>query len=335
MVLSDYTKLRILSMHWKGFKVSKMVDYLVLEDEIIVSKQSVRLFLKHFKERGTIARKTGSGLTLKLSPTILQMIESAMREDDETTATQLQAKLAAEGIYVSLTTILRNRRQLGWIYRGSAYCQLIRNQNKQKRLEWARANLTDSFDDVIWSDESSIQLDCHRRYCCRKEGEKPRPKPRPKHPVKVHVWAGISKKGPTGICIFEGIMDAPFFCQILRRTLLPFLQEKFPAPNSHRFMQDNDPKHCSRAAQKFYDEVGINWWRTPPESPDLNPIENLWHELKDHLRGVIKPKNKQELIDGILTFWSTVNEHKCCKYIRHLQKVIPKVIEKGGDATGY
>ena len=45
-----------------------------------------------------------------------------MQEDDETTATQLQAKLAARGCYVSLTTILRNRRQLGWVYRGSAYC---------------------------------------------------------------------------------------------------------------------------------------------------------------------------------------------------------------------
>ena len=196
MVLSDYTKLRILSMHWKGYKVSKIVDYLVLEDEIIVSKQSIRLFLKRFKERGAIAKKAGSGLTLKISPTILQMIESAMREDDETTATQLQARLAADGIYVSLTTILCNRHQLGWIYQGSAYCQLIRSQNKQKRLEWAHANLNDSFDDVIWSDESSIQLDCHQRYYCRKEGERPRPKPRPKHPVKVHVWAGISKKGP-------------------------------------------------------------------------------------------------------------------------------------------
>ena len=170
MVLSDYTKLRILCMHWQGYKVSKIVDYLVLEDEIIVSKQSVCLLLKRFKERGTIARKAGSALTLKLSPTILQIIESAMQEGDETAATQLQSKLAAEGVYVSLTTILHNRRQLGWIYRGSAYCQLIRNQNKRKWLDWAHANLTDSFDDVIWSDESSIQLDCHRWYCCRKEG---------------------------------------------------------------------------------------------------------------------------------------------------------------------
>lgn len=333
MVLSDYTKLRILSLHWQGLKVSKIADVLTLEDATIVSKQSIRLFLKRFMERGTIARKPGSGLVLKLSSSVLQIIEDAMQEDDETTATQLQAKLASQGVYVSLSTILRNRRQLGWIYRGSAYCQLIRNENKQKRLEWAHTNIHNSFDDVIWSDESSIQLDCHRRYCCRKEGERPRPKPRPKHATKVHVWAGISKKGPTGICIFEGIMDATLYCQILTRTLLPFLQEKFPY--SHKFMQDNDPKHCSRAAQAFYSEVGINWWRTPPESPDLNPIENLWHELKDYLRGVIKPKTKQELIDGITTFWATVDQHKCLKYIGHLKKVIPKVIEEGGGPTGY
>jgi len=88
-------------------------------------------------------------------------------------------------------------------------------------------------------------------------------------------------------------------------------------------------------AQNFYGEVGINWWRTPPESPDLNPIENLWHEMKDYLRKNIKPTNKQELVDGITTFWATVNEHKCSKYIGHLKKVIPKVIEQGGGPTGY
>ena len=194
MVLSDYTKLRILSLHWQGYKISRIADILVLEDSTTVSRQSIRLFLKRFIQRGTIARKPGSGRTLKLSPAIPQIIERAMQEDDETTATQIQANLASHDVYVSLTTILRNRRQMGWIYRGSAYCQLIRNVNKQKRLEWAQQNLRNNFDDVIWSDESSIQLDCHRRYCCRKEGQRPHPKPRPKHPTKVHVWAGISKK---------------------------------------------------------------------------------------------------------------------------------------------
>ena len=48
---------------------------------------------------------------------------------------------------------------------------------------------------------------------------------RPKHPTKVHVWAGISKREKTGICIFEGIMNAELS---LDNTLLPFVEQVYP-----------------------------------------------------------------------------------------------------------
>ena len=51
---------------------------------------------------------------------------------------------------------------------------------------------------------------------------------RAKHPVKVHVWAGITLKGRTGICIFDGIMDAVTYVNILEGTLIPFVREVFP-----------------------------------------------------------------------------------------------------------
>jgi hypothetical protein len=41
------------------------------------------------------------------------------------------------------------------------------------------------------------------------------------------------------------------------------------------------------------------------------------------------------LIDGIVQFWETVTVEKCNKYINHLKKVIPRVIELQGAATGY
>ena len=132
MVMSDYVKRRILSLHCSGLKVPRIAETLVLEDGIRISKQGIRKFLLRFSERGTIARKPGSGFPPKLLPQIKQLIDAKMRADDETTATQLQELLASHGVYVSLSTILRSRKQFGWIYRGSAYCQLIRETNKQK-----------------------------------------------------------------------------------------------------------------------------------------------------------------------------------------------------------
>ncbi len=128
-------------------------------------------------------------------------------------------------------------------------------------------------------------------------------------------------------------MDRFLYVEILESALLPFLLDVFP--DTHRFMQDNDPKHTSNYAKDFIATSGIQWMKTPAESPDMNPIENLWHELKEFLQREIKPRVKEELVQGIQAFWSTVTVEKCTKYIRHLRKVIPRVIELDGDATGY
>lgn len=177
------------------------------------------------------------------------MVEQLVQQDDEKTATQIYSFLVHNGVDVSLTTILRGRHTLGWTFRGSAYCQLIWEVNKQKRLEWAQLHLHDNFHDVVWTDETTVQLQSHKRFCCRKTSEPPHLKPRAKHPVKVHVWAGISWNRPTDICIFEGRMNASLYVQILQNSLLPSLQRDHPG--GHRFMQDNDLKHTSSTSRTF------------------------------------------------------------------------------------
>ena len=243
MVYSDYVEQRILFYYRSGKKYAGITRCLS-EEGYKISKAGVFKFLRHYLNSGTIAREPGTGQASKATPTIHHLIEEQMQKNDETTGLELQRLLKEEGTEVSVPTVRRWRKDLGWTSKGTSYCQMIREVNKQKRLPWAIQNKDMTFEDLIYTDETSVQIETHRRTCCYKRGRKPRYKPKPKHPEKVHVWAGISYRGRTSLCIFEGKMNAPLFICILRSSLLPFINDIYP--DGHRFVQDNDPKHCSR-----------------------------------------------------------------------------------------
>ena len=178
MVFSDFTKQRILYFYSSiGFYPSK-IALLLASEGIRTSKTSVAKFINRYLATGSIMRQPGSGRKSKISAEIQHVVEEQMRKDDETTANQLHVILTGLGYHLSLHTILRCRTHLGWTFRGSVYCQVIRTANKIKRLEWARLHQRDKFEDAIFTDETSIQLESHRRFCCRKKGEPPKNKPR-------------------------------------------------------------------------------------------------------------------------------------------------------------
>ena len=174
---STYKRERILHFYRLGHKAPK-ISHLLQEEGLIASRVGIYKFLRKFSETGSIARRQGSGRPTMITAEVKRVVEQKMREDDETTAVQLHALLVRNGFDLTLRTVLRCRVSLGWTFRGSAYCQLIRQANKTKRLEWAQNFRTDNFANVTWTDECSVQVESHRRYCCRKKGEQPKPKPR-------------------------------------------------------------------------------------------------------------------------------------------------------------
>ena len=173
------------------------------------------------------------------------IVEEHMTRDDETTAHQLRALLGEEGVHrVSpdhFSMPFHSWVDFPW------ECVLPAHSHREKRYNWVVANKDDEFEDVIYTDECSVQLETHKRFCCRKEGQPAKPKPKAKHPVKVHVWAGISKRGATKVCIFDGIMNRWLYIDILDKTLKPFVRSHFS--NGHRVVADNDPKHTSNDAR--------------------------------------------------------------------------------------
>lgn len=176
-VFTSYQKARILYYYSKGFKAPTIRQKL-LEEGIYLSREGIHKFLVRFLERGSMLRKPGSSRPSKITADIKKIVDDQMEVDDETSAHQLHALLVSKGYSINLRTVLRCRTSLGWTFRGSAYCQLIREVNKKKRLEWAAQNKDDDFLDVIYTDECSIQMESHRRYCCRKKNCAPRLKPR-------------------------------------------------------------------------------------------------------------------------------------------------------------
>ncbi len=132
MVFSDYTKQRILIFYRRGYRAPTIAKKL-RDEGIIASRRGIWKFLTRYLETGTIKRKEGSSRPTKITSEVKRLVETQMRLDDETTAVQLFALCNQNGINLSLATILRARTIRGWTFRGSAYCQLIRDVNKVKR----------------------------------------------------------------------------------------------------------------------------------------------------------------------------------------------------------
>ncbi len=222
-------------------------------------------------------------------------------------------------------------------------CQkpLLNQRQHQKHLTWAveKKNWTVAqWSKVLLSDESKfcISFENQGPRVWRKSGEAQNPcclKSSVKFPQSVMIWAAMSSAGVGPLCFLKSTVNAAIYQEILEHFMLPSA-DKLYGDADFIFQQDLAPAHTAKGTKSWFNDHGVTVLDWPANSPDLNPIENLWGIVKRKMRDT-RPNNADELKATVKETWASIPPQQCHKLITSMPRRIEAVIKAKGAPTKY
>lgn len=148
------------------------------------------------------------------------------------------------------------------------------------------------------------------------------------------VWAAFNANGTVALDFVSSKMRSSNYIDVLKDNLLPYLT-KFPEDN-FIFQQDNAPIHVSKETKNWFAAENIDVLQWPANSPDCNPIENLWGIIVRQIYADNRQySNIPELKSAILQAWANIDRKTISNLINSMNKRIFQLINRSGAHTDY
>ncbi len=227
------------------------------------------------------------------------------------------------------------------VFRKRATKPLLNQRQRQKHLTWAveKKNWTVAqWSKVLFSDESKFCISFGNQgpRVWRKSGEAQNQcclKSSVKFPQSVMIWAAMSSAGVGPLCFLKSTVNAAIYQEILEHFMLPSA-DKLYGDAYFIFQQDLAPAHTAKGTKSWFNDHGVTVLDWPANSPDLNPIENLWGIVKRKMRDT-RPNNADDLKATVKETWASIPPQQCHKLITPMPRRIEAVIKAKGAPTKY
>ncbi len=140
----------------------------------------------------------------------------------------------------------------------------------------------------------------------------------------IMLWGVFLLRGQDNCTALKGRWTGP--CTVRARAL--------KMGHGWVFQHDNDPKHTAKATKKWLEKKHVKVLEWLSQSPNLNPIENLWRELKVRV-AKRQPRNLNDMERICKEEWDKIPPEMCANLVANYKKRLTSVIANKGFATKY